>query len=305
MPETGAMSHSRRGSRVVILAASLALGGCMSQDVPQAHRGRIFDRTGALALYTGGAGFVGSVLGPGTYWTGLYDQIRMVDCSMTTVKESLQALTKDGVQFGLDIYIRYGAECDDGSVAAVLGVLAPDDDLSVSREALYQTFVRPAIGEAARETVSPHRAIDINDKREEILAHLRERFLELMSREESRVIKIYEVNLSNLVFPQEMVTANTERAVQAVLRDRAIAERERVEAEIKTTEMRRELSERQGDVEAARIDRVGAALGRNPSFLQYDLQSRMPEIYKAAGEKGNMVITAPSPTLMLPPRSGG
>lgn len=263
----------------------------------------MFDRTGAMALWTGGKGFTGPVLGPGTYWTGVYDEVRVVDCAMSTVREPLRALTKDGVQFGLDIYVRFGAACDrDESVKTILESLGPDrGGVTVSQERLYETFVRPAVGEAARETVSPHRAIDINDKREEILAQLRRRFLELMTVKDSTVIKVYEVNLSNLVFPDEMVHANTERAVQAVLRDKAIAERERVAAEIETAAMRRELAERQGDVEAVRIDRIGAALRRNPQYLQFDLQQRMPEIYEKAGQKGNLVITAPNPQLLLQP----
>src|SRR5438067_10623378 len=76
-------------------------------DIGQAHRGRAFDRTGPLALYLGGHGLSGPVLDPGTYFTGVYDEIREVDCSMETMREPLNALTKDGVQFGLDIYVRF------------------------------------------------------------------------------------------------------------------------------------------------------------------------------------------------------
>jgi regulator of protease activity HflC (stomatin/prohibitin superfamily) len=287
---------------VALIAGVVSVAGCMSQDVPQAHKGRMFDRTGALALYTGGNGFVGQVLPPGTYWTGVYDQVRMVNCSMMTTKEPLRALTRDGVQFGLDIYIRFGAACDSPSVERILDTLTPDGNMVVSAEKLYETMVRPAIGEATRETVSPHRAIDINDKREEILTKLRARFLELMNRADSTVVKVYEVNLSNLVFPEEMVHANTERAVQALMRDKAIAERERVTAEIETATMRKDLAEKQGEVEAIRIERVGTALKRNPEFLQYDLQQRLPEIYKDAGARGNMIISAPNPSILIAPK---
>jgi len=66
-----------------------------------------------------------------------------------------------------------------------------------------------------------------------------------------------------------------------------------------TAEMRRDLAEREGEVEAARIGRVGEALKRYPSFLQYDLQARMPEIYRQAGAQGNLVITAPAPAVFV------
>jgi regulator of protease activity HflC (stomatin/prohibitin superfamily) len=290
--------------RLLSLFAAAALAapsvGCASQDIPQAYKGRMFDRTGPLALFIGGKGFTGPVLGPGNYFTGTYDEIRTVDCSMVTKREALTALTKDGVQFGLDIYVRFAADCGDRSVEVLLATLTPDHDYAITSTKVYQTFVQPAIGEAVREVVSPYRANEINDKREEILASIRKRFVEIMTAREKQIVVVYEVNLSNLDFPDAMDAANTDRAVQSILRDKAIAERERVQAESETMQMRRQLAEREGEMEAARIDKIGEALRKNPEFLQFDLQSKMPEIYRLAGAYGNMVIAAPSPTLVLP-----
>ncbi len=54
---------------------------------------------------------------PGTYYTGSYDELHMVQCTVGTVREPPNALTKDGVQFRVDVYIRYSANCSDpGSV---------------------------------------------------------------------------------------------------------------------------------------------------------------------------------------------
>jgi regulator of protease activity HflC (stomatin/prohibitin superfamily) len=277
--------------------------GCASQDIPQAYKGRMFDRTGPLALFFGGNGFTGPVLGPGSYFTGTYDELRMVDCAMVTKREALTALTKDGVQFGLDIYVRFAADCRDRSVEILLATLTPDRDYAITSNKVYETFVRPAIGEAVREVVSPYRANEINDKREEILASIRKRFVEIMTAREKQIVVVYEVNLSNLDFPDAMDTANTDRAVQSILRDKAIAERERVQAETETMQARRQLAEREGEMEAARIDRIGEALRKNPEFLQFDLQSKMPEIYRVAGANGNLIVAAPTPTLTLsPPR---
>jgi regulator of protease activity HflC (stomatin/prohibitin superfamily) len=280
---------------------ALAASACASQDIPQAYKGRMFDRTGPLALFFGGKGFTGPVLGPGSYFTGTYDQIRTVDCSMITKREALTALTKDGVQFGLDIYVRFAADCSDHSVEVLLATLTPDSEYAITSTKVYQTFVQPAIGEAVREVVSPYRANEINDKREEILASIRKRFVEIMTAREKQIVVVYEVNLSNLDFPDAMDAANTDRAVQSILRDKAIAERERVQAESETMQMRRQLAEREGEMEAARIGKIGEALRKNPDFLQFDLQSKMPEIYRTAGASGNLVLTAPSPTLLLPP----
>jgi regulator of protease activity HflC (stomatin/prohibitin superfamily) len=180
--------------------------------------------------------------------------------------------------------------------------LTPDENRSVTATRVFQTYVQPAVGEAVREVVSPYRAIDINDKREEILAQIRKRFIEIITHREKNLAVVYEVNLSNLDFPDEMDAANTDRAVQAILRDKAIAEREKVTAEIQTMAMRRDLSEKEGEAQAIKIQRIGEALRQNPEFLQYDLQSKMPDIYKTAGASGNLVIAAPSPSVIVSPR---
>lgn len=289
---------------LVILIGSAS--ACTSEDVPQAHRGRMFDRTGSIALYLGGSGFTGAILEPGTYFTGIYDQVRTVDCSTNTERESLTSLTKDGVQFGVDIYVRYGANCTDDVVTKLLTTVptdAPDGAArSISSKRLYTTFVRPALGEAIREAFSPHIANDVNEKREAILEAIKARFVELMKPKagEPALIVIHDLNLSNMDYPDELDHANAARAVQAVLKDKAIAERERVTAETETAEMKRLLAEKEGAAEAAKIDAIGAALKRNPEYLTFDLQQKMPEIYKTAGDKGNMVIAAPPPMLNLP-----
>jgi regulator of protease activity HflC (stomatin/prohibitin superfamily) len=277
------------------------LSGCTSGDIPQAHKGQMFDRTGALALFQGGGGLSGPVLGPGTYWTGLYDELRVVDCSQSTMREPLESLTKDGVQFKLDVYITFSADCADDSISGLLETLSPDETGVITSLKLYETYARPAIGEAVRETISPHRANDINERREEILGQIRGLFIKNMEEEERKKLRVFDVVLSNLDYPDAMDQANTERAVQGVLKDKAIAERERVTAEIETTEMRKVLSQAEGAAEAARIDEIGAALRRNPEYLQFDLQQKMPEIYKAAGSQGNMIITAPNPQILVNP----
>src|SRR4051812_27049917 len=299
----GLAPHLRRMLRTAVCAALLC-AGCATQDIPQAFRGRLFNRTGAFAFYAGGTGFTGPVLNPGTYFTGAYDEIRLVDCSMVTTREPLTALTRDGVQFGLDIYVRYSADCADESVQKMLDILTPDDEFAISSGKLYNTFVKPAIGEAVREVVSPFRANDLNEKREELLANIRDRFIQLMTARERKIVSIAEVSLSNLDFPDQMDAANVDRAVQAVLKDKAIAERERVQAEIQTTLMKRELAEKEGEVAAARIEKIGAALKRNPEYLQYDMQTKLPDIYRNAGANGNMVIAAPAPSILVSPHPG-
>lgn len=293
---------------LMILAASvlgLSSLGCNSQDIPQAHKGRMFDKTGALAFYAGGVGFTGPVLGPGTYYTAAYPEIRMVDCSQQNPKEQLSALTKDGVQFSLDMYVQYSANCDNNdAVIALLSKVAPaDGKLTVTAGQIYDLYIRSILGEAVRESVSPHNANDINNKREEIYAAITKRFREIIGKQSPQLVVIHSINLNNMNFPAEMIKANTERAVQGIYKDKAVAERDRVTAEIETAAMRRKLAENEGENEAVKIDKVGGALKRNPEYLQYSLQSVMPEIYKEAGQHGNLVITAPAPNVLVTPKT--
>jgi hypothetical protein len=66
--------------------------------------------------------------------------------------------------------------------------------------------------------------------------------------------------------------------------------------------MRRQLAEREDEMEAARIEKIGEALRANPDYLEFDLQQKMPDIYRLAGENGNLVLAAPSPSILLSPR---
>ncbi len=283
----------------LIAVVSVVSAGCATMDVPQAYRGRMFDRSGPLTIAKTGQGFVGPVLGPGTYSVGYYNEVMTVDCSTVTQHDPLTVLTKDGVQFGLDMYVRFSANCADESVKELLTSLTPDKDTTITTKKLFETYVRPTIQAVVREAISPYRANEVNDQHQEILKDIRKRFLEAVAAHEGDLLKIYEVTLSNLDFPDAMDAANVDRAVQSILRDKAIAERERVRAEIETATLRRELAQKEGETAAARIDAIGAALKRNPDYIQYDMQQKMPEIYSQAGLRGNMVIAAPSPTLQV------
>jgi regulator of protease activity HflC (stomatin/prohibitin superfamily) len=298
-----------------LFAMLWSLSGCSSQDVPQAHKGRMFDKTGGFALWSGGHGFEGPILGPGTYYTGLYPEVRMVDCSQRTIKEALSALTKDGVQFNLDIYVRFSANCDDDkSVEKLLTTLAPsavvapppdpkspaDSDtasafplLTITSRQLYNTYVRPALGEAVREAVATYIANEINSKRDEMFQKIKDKFTEyLSSKGDQKLLMIYSLNLSNLDFPDQLEKANVDRATQAVLKDKAIAEREKVTAEIETAKMRQQLVRADAENEAAKIDTIGAALHRNPEYYVRD-------VYYYGADKGGSVMLPTNPNVIL------
>ena len=285
---------------LMVLMAITSMG-CSSEDVPQAHKGRMFDRTGALALWAGGKGFEGPALGPGTYFTGIYDTVRLVDCSQDTAKESLPALTSDNIQFTLDVYITFSANCDDNAAfAALLGKISPEvgekaDGRTVTRAQVYGRYIRPAIGEAVRQSVSPHKANDINAERDKIFEAIGKKFQESMKELKPQFVIIDDVKLNNLDFPDTLDKANVQRAQVAIEKDIAIAERQKVEEQVLTAEKRKILSKAEGEVEAAKIDEIGKAWSRNKEYLQFRMMQE-------AGSKGNMIIMGGSaPNLMLTP----
>lgn len=298
------------------------LVGCSSQEVPQAHKGRMFDKTGPLAFYAGGHGFEGPVLGPGTYYTGVYPEVRILDCAQRTIKEPLTALTKDGVQFFLDIYVRFSSNCDDDKAVmrlletltpAVMSPAPPPDpkvpqadtkhdvdaepiekypELTITSRQIYSTYIRPALGEAVRESVSPYIANDVNGKREEIFQKIKKAFEDNLGKTDPKLVTIYGLNLSNLDFPDAMDKANAERAAQAILKDKAIAEQEKVKAEIDTARLEVTKREVEAQAEAKKIDVIGEALHRQPEYYIRD-------VYYYAAEKGGSVMLPPNPNVIL------
>lgn len=305
--------------RIVSMIGALCLAaftmGCSSQDIPPAHKGRMFDKTGALALWAGGKGFEGPVLGPGTYYTGVYPEIRMVECGQRTVKEGLTALTKDGVQFSLDVYVSYGASCDEEHVVeTLLTKLSPegvqpkapegekkedasahnssDPRLTITADQIYRVYIRPAIGEAVRESVSPYIANDVNSKRDEIFEKIKKSFDDTLKKQKPVLVVVYNMNLSNLDFPDAMDKANAERAAQAIMRDKAIAEQEKVKAEIETAKLDITKKDVEAQAEAKKIYIIGKALHENPEYYVRD-------VYYYAADKGGSVMLPQNPNVIL------
>lgn len=278
-----------------VLGIAASSSGCATQDIPQAHRGRLFSRTGLFALYAGSNGISGPVLDPGTHFLGVYNELRVVDCSTTTMRESLDTLTRDGVHFGFDLVVRFSADCSNEGVTQLLATLRPDQEDTISAKRIYQTYVQPAIGEAAREFVSPLRANELNERQAAVADGVKKRFGEIMATRERTLVKIHELNISHFQFPQALDAANLERAAQALMRDKAIAERERVSAEVETMKMRKDLADQEAQVAVVRIEKVGAALEKNPAYAQWEFMQRLPEIYREAGARGNMILAAPNP----------
>lgn len=309
----------RRATAVTLFAILGAFSvGCSTQDVPPAHKGRMFDKTGVLAFYSGGRGFEGPILNPGTYYTGVYPEVRTLDCSTRTFKEPLTSMSKDGVQFGLDVYVTISANCDsEPAVNALLTKLAPvgklegaaptsgagqglpdekdpvetDPDRAVTSRQVYNTFIRPALGGAVRQAISSYDANDINSHREELFATIKKK-LDADLKSDPQLVTIVNFNLSNFKLPDEMANAAADRATQQVLRDKSIAEQERIKVETETAKLKVAQVQAEAQAEAARIDTEGAALHRNPEFYVRD-------VYAWASKQGSIIVMPQDPHVIM------
>jgi hypothetical protein len=308
----------KRSAVVAAILSLISLGtGCSSQDIPPAHKGRLFDKTGAMAFYAGGNGFQGAILPPGTYYTGVYPEIRTIDCSTRTYKEPLTSMTKDGVQFALDVYITASANCEvDAAVTMLLNKLAPtgavaaapaaagagqgtpdekdpvetDPERAVTSRQVYNTYVRPALGEAVRQAISSYDANDINSRREELFGKIKSK-LDADLKGDPKLVTVTNFNLSNFKLPDEMANAAADRATQQVLRDKSIAEQERIKVETQTAQLAVAKARAEAEAEAAGIAVVGKALHDNPEYYVRD-------VYIAAARGGSIVMPS-NPNVIL------
>jgi regulator of protease activity HflC (stomatin/prohibitin superfamily) len=281
----------------LLLSCLFVLSGCFYEQIPPAHKAMLFDAGGMICPF-GGDGLTGPVRSSGSYFA-ICDFAMMVDCSQDTFKETMESLTKDGAQFKIDVYVTYQTSCTEENVSAILNNVVPTDGRRiVTHEQIFGTFGRPMLGATLRAVVSEYSAPDINSEREVIFGKVSTSYIDKMKATQPAYLTIMDVQLSNMDFPDSLEAANLQRAEQAVMKDKAIAERERVAAELETAKQREALAEQEGRVEAAKIDQIGAALNRNPRYIQYVMQQQLPEIYKDAGANGNLVLAAPNAIMM-------
>ena len=317
-----------RNLTIATMLALVALNtGCGSQDIPPAHKGRMFNKTGAAAFYSGGGGFEGPILNPGTQYTGMYNEVRTLDCSTRTFKEPMTSMTKDGVQFALDVYITCSANCEsDKAVEILLSKLAPvgttvaatpgpgagnatpdekdpvetDSDKAVTSRQVYNTYIRPALGEAVRQAVASYDANDLNSHRQELFDKIQVKLTSDLAPPKGdgktegppALVNVVNFNLSNFKLPDEMAQAAADRATQQVLRDKAIAAQETVKAETDTAKLAVAQRAAEAEGEAAKIRIIGKALHDNPEYYVRD-------VYYYAADKGGSVVLPQDPKVIL------
>ncbi len=232
--------HRIRLAAILLVAAATLLPACGTEDVPPGNKGFMFDRTGALALYSGGAGLLTEeVLESGTHFIGIYDEVRDVNCKDSSAKESIAVLTKSDLTVQVDIRITYAADCSSG--ATIKDILEHVDhiDGTVEPQGLYDRYILPVVRSSMRNRLADVTIEDVKSVRTElrdgILADL-EKSLE----EHSQPVLVKLLQVSNIVLPIEITEKN--KQIELARQD---AEQEREKQAAATVRLERELFEAQ------------------------------------------------------------
>lgn len=297
-------------SWLVFLVALLTLSGCNIEDVPQAHVGRVFEQS----IVGSSAGFIGPILQPGSHSIGLNNEMKLVQCSESTVKETMISPASDSITFNFDIYVKFQPNCNDPkAVEWILNNIQPNPSLqpvdaqkggapeadkldhAVSSYQLFYAYVRPALGEALRDAVSGYRSDQINGSRTEISTKLVlgvDTILKSVREKSQRpdVVIASQITLSNIEFPKEMLQKFEQLANKKTETQIEIQEQARVAQEIITEQKKKELAEAKATQQSVQFEEIGKVLRANPEYLEYLRIQQLPEVAKNLSANGSTLI---------------
>lgn len=314
------------------------LAGCNIQDIPPAHKAWVFEES-ALGS---SKGFAGPILNPGSQDIGVNNSYRMIQCSESTVREDYTSPAKDGVEFGIDIYTRYAANCneddaikwilqnvqpnpkqvqdvatsdkktDDSKKAGEAPVDGRDADRTVTAFQLHATYLRPLMGEAVRDAISGYNSDEINAKRDEIITKLSKNFNDRLKKtfddaKRPQIILVYEITLSKIDFPDKMMELNQQLANRKTEIRIEEENKRKVTAQIETERQQKDLEKVKSEKSVQEIELVGKIIRENPEYLEYLRVKQQPEVFGALGKGGGTFIMGGGsgmPSLMLGPKSG-
>jgi hypothetical protein len=300
-----------------MLLTLITVTACGDYSIEQTKVGREYHTTGLLIGWSGQTGFVGPVKQSGTYFAGPYTDIRKVNCAESTDKETLKSLTKDNIQFSVDVYVRQSANCnDDAAVIYLLNKLKPEsqskdqqgneienaiaDGKTITNTQVYDTYIRAALGEAVRKAVSPYNANDVLANRDKIYSEATRLFNTSINSLKPKVVNIYDLKFSNFDPPDALEGANVDLAKQAILTQKATAEALTVKEQEKTALAKKDLAKAEAKIETARIEELSSAIRANPEYFRYLQLMQAPAIYEKAGAQGNLVLLpSPNATVMV------
>lgn len=318
------------------MVLSVALSGCACnmEEVPPTHIGMEFRKS-----KTGNSdGFSGTVRQPGSYSLDLYSTMPLIQCKEETVREQFKSPAKDGVEFGTDVYVRFSANCGNEDAAKwIFKNVQPEpglkvretqttnepkpeekkersedysvenyDSRTVTAYQLHTTYLRPLIGNAIRDAISTYPSDEINSRRDEIAKAIVDKVQESLKRtfEESdrpAIVKVYEVTLSKIDFPDKMMELNEQLANKKTQIKIEEEELRKVKAQIETEKMQKDLEKVKAEKSVQEIQLIGKIIRENPEYLQYLQVTQQPKALEALGKGGSTFVFGSVPDFMRAP----
>lgn len=339
---------------LVLATMAVVLSGCACnvQEVPPAHIGLEFKKS----RYGGPSGFSGDLKLPGTYSLDMYNTLPLLQCKEETIREPFPSLAKDGVEFGIDIYVRFSANCEDKEAAAwIFGNVQPapdvrvrdgqalsespgradcakkegderkaceaeaskaskagDDDYVVEDYAvrtitayqLYSLYLRAIIGNSVRDSIAVYASDEINGKRDEIAKAITssiQRSLEETFKDRKVVLRVHDVSVSKIDFPDKMMELNEKFANRKTEIKIEEENQKKVRAEIETEKMQKELEKVKSEKSVQEIELIGQTIRKNPEYLDYLMVTQQPKSLEALGKGGSTFVFGTPPSFMLQP----
>lgn len=336
---------------LAFLALSVVLSGCSCnvQEVPPAHVGLEFKKSRG-----GPSGFSGDLKLPGTYSLDWYSTLPLLQCKEETIREPFPSLAKDGVEFGIDVYVRFSANCEEKEAAQwIFGNVQPapglkvregqavadapkqdcskkegEDKAACEKEAakkedgdedygvenygvrtitayqLYSLYLRAIVGNAVRDSIATYASDEINSKRDEIAKAIDESIrtsLEETFKDRKVVIRVHDVSISKIDFPDKMTELNNKlanRKTEIKLEEENLR---KVKAEIETEKMQKDLEKVKAEKSVQEIELIGKIIRNNPEYLEYLMVTQQPKTMEALGKGGSTFVFGTPPSFMTQP----
>jgi len=186
--------------------------GC-NEDVDPGYRGFVFEKS----MFGSSAGLdTSDIVSEGSRYTGMVNELRLVDCRDAEQREQIEVLTKSDITVTIDLRLTYSAKCDATSLESLLKEVPTDERNVVRSEKIYSYYVLPIVRESLRNYIAGITIEDIKNVR----AELRNRILQDLEAEiksKGHPVDIKIVAVSNMKLPLEVVEKN--RSIELARQD--------------------------------------------------------------------------------------
>ncbi|MEO1267837.1 MAG: SPFH domain-containing protein [Myxococcota bacterium] len=269
---TNPMMMNRAFTALLLLGVAT---GCATEDIPPGNQGFMFDRTGPMALYIGGSGMqTDVVLKPGTHYTGLYDEVRDINCKDAETRETVAVLTQSDLTVEVDMRITYSADCTTReSLVKILDQVPPSAKTnSVEPDDLYSRYILPILRASLRNRLAAVTIEDVKKVREDLRRGIAED-VDASIKETANPVRIRILTVSDIRLPIEIIEKN--RQIELARQE---AEQEREKQNAAKSRLERELFEAQQDRKVQReqaekakeVAEINAARDKAVSILRAD-----------------------------------